>query len=1298
MLDKRFKSFRKKKPEAQKTISYFQIFRYATWIELLATIFGVILGFLSAVGVAFSLMLYGETRNSLVDRTSFQERTSNALPLMALMGGGRVLTNASNEENMRALKEDAVALASGMTGMAVLCLLVAVLSVKLVIWSALRQLQRIRMLFLNAVLRQDMAWYDTDTSFNLASRMSEDFQKLRSGMGEKLTVISNYVGSAVICLSQALPLGWQLALVCMCMVPVTFASSILLSRYQTLSSMKEMNMFSKAGKLAEEILKSIRTVKAFGGEQKSLERYQSLLLPAAACGEKRGVYNGIGTSFNWFLAYSVNYICIFYGTGLVLNDMNKPASERQYSVGNLFGILFSVYIGIQSITFCVPHMSSFTDAKAAATNIFKLIDQKPQIDCLSTGGLKPRNLKGDILLEKVKFSYPSRPNVKILKEFSLHIKPGENVAIVGSSGCGKSTILQLIQRLYDPESGEVKLDGRCVKKFNLGWLRSSIGIVGQEPVLFRGTIRENIMIGDPDATQEQVEAVAKIAFAHGFIVNLSNGYETLIGERGTSLSGGQKQRIAIARALLRDPAILLLDEATSALDPQSEKMVQVALDKASQGRTTVSVSHRLSTIVNADRIVCMDQGTIVEMGTHEELMNKQGIYWKLVTTGKETKEPDIIENVMEDKKPAELAAREDRKRHSSRKTVRNISMRRDSFDFAPGPRYSISSSMAAEEVEVEDVDEYEDEEPIPEVSSWDILKQNLPEWHLILIGCIAAFVLGACFPVMSIVMGYIVLIFSNHDAEVVSREANFYAGLLLLNALVSAGCTCLQSVIFTKTGLKMTTRLRVAYFKSLLNQEMGYYDRQSNTVGTLCNRLSNDVAEVKGATGLRIGLILQGFSSLFIGLVIGFIYSWKISLVGCAMLPMLVGSVWLEGVISKKSVLKERAIMETFSGLATEAVVSIRTVQSLAVENIFLKKLSASMDLATEELAVQNRWRGVVYGTSIYAPFLCFMSTSCYGMFLVADEGLQYNHVLIVTVSIMYGAYILGASLIHAPNFNSARACGARIIATINRVPKVKTADGLKDRRDWVATGDYSFNNVEMSYPTRPHLKVLQGLTLKVESGKTVALVGASGCGKSTVLQLLLRFYDPDSGTIELDNLDITKAVTLPRLRRQLGVVQQEPTLFDATLADNIAYGDNGRAVSMQEIIAAAKAANIHNFIASLPNGYDTNLGPGGAQLSGGQKQRVCIARALIRSPRLLLLDEATSALDASSEKAVSEALDAAAKGRTCITIAHRLSTIKDADLICVIHKGKIVEQGTHAELLSLGGHYWKMSQGQPAM
>ncbi|CAB3235159.1 unnamed protein product [Arctia plantaginis] len=905
-------------------------------------------------------------------------------------------------------------------------------------------------------------------------------------------------------------MGWELTLACLSIMPFSLGASILLTNYQTKSSMLEMKSYSQAGKQAEEVLKSIRTIVAFNGESKEVAKYSRLLQPAEKQGRKRGLYSGLGNGFNWILTYSLNTIGLMYGTRLIVQSFDKDADDNRYVVGVVFSILFNTYMATQSITFCVPHAEVFASARGAAASIFYLLDRQPKIDSLQTGGLCPRRVTGDICLEDIHFNYPSRTEVKILKGFSLRIKAGECVALV---------------------------DGKDIKSLNLGWLRSCLGVVGQEPVLFRGTIFDNIAIGVPDATLTAVQRVAEMAYAHDFITKLPNGYDTVIGERGASLSGGQKQRIAIARSLLREPAVLLLDEATSALDPNSERQVQIALDRASVGRTTISVSHRLSTIINADRIICMDQGAIVEEGTHKELMKKQGFYYKLVTTGKENKDVEEIEILSEGGDGEQnindqiTVSRTDLKRKSTKSTrqIHGQSVTRGSQDWMT-PRGSFASVMSAGlqnfayNSKHEETDEDEQLKPL---SNLEILKLNSPEWVLIVIGSIAAFVQGVCFPAFALIFGFSSGIFVLTDRDQIIYYADLYSGMFILVAAVAGISMCLQSFTFTTAGLKMTTRLRVKYFTALLAQEIGYFDRESNTVGAMCARLSGDAAEVQGATGLRIGLILQGISSVFVGFIMAMCYNWKLTLVGTVFLPLMVGSIWLEGIVSQQSQSDERAAMESATAIATEAVVSIRTVQSLGVESTFLGKFEEGLVEACSAIIKKARWRGLVLGSGVYVPFMAFGSATVYGTVLVSRGEMEYRIVLLVNMALMYGAYMLGQSLSYAPGVNSAKAAASRIVSVITRVPKVRTEDGIKDKLDWVASGSFSVNNVEFCYPTRPNQKILKGINLKVEVGMTVALVGSSGCGKSTVLQLMQRFYDPDTGNIELDGRDIKNIVNI---------------------------------------------------------------------------------------------------------------------------------------------------------------------------
>lgn len=481
----------------------------------------------------------------------------------------------------------------------------------------------------------------------------------------------------------------------------------------------------------------------------------------------------------------------------------------------------------------------------------------------------------------------------------------------------------------------------------------------------------------------------------------------------------------------------------------------------------------------------------------------------------------------------------------------------------------------------------------------------------------------------------------------------------------------------------------------MMKQEMGWYDEAKNSIGALCVRLSGDCANVQGATGTRIGSILQAFSTIAIGVAISLFFSWKLTLVSMIAVPIVLSAVYFESRYMETSGIEEKNAMESATRIAIEAISNIRTVASLCQEPHVLKRYVEESEKVDVAYRKKVRLRGVVFSLGQAAPLFGYGIALYYGGTLVANEGLEYKTVIKVSEALIFGSWMLGQALAYAPNVNSAIISAGRLMKVLDRQPKIHNPSPPLPYSDHLkADGNIRYSGVEFRYPTRPNMPVLQGLDLEILKGHTVALVGPSGCGKSTCIQLLLRYYDADAGRVELDRTATTE-FPIHRLRSNLGIVSQEPVLFDRTIAENIAYGDNSRTVSMNEIIECATLANIHTFVTNLPIGYDTPLGAKGAQLSGGQKQRIAIARALVRNPKILLLDEATSALDQQSEKIVQEALDMARTGRTCITIAHRLTTIHNADVICVIENGVIAEMGTHQELLALGKLYAKLYKMQ---
>ncbi|CAG9799211.1 unnamed protein product [Chironomus riparius] len=1216
------------------------------------------------------MILYGEFTTILVDR-KIARGTSTKTNILSIFGGGKILTNASEIEIYDATMKDSAAFGIGCAVGSLMQLIFAAISINILNYVAQNQILKIRKLFLKSVLRQDMTWYDLNTSHNFAVRMTEDLDKLKEGIGEKLSIFIYLLMSFVISVIFSFIYGWKLTLVILSCAPIIIISTAIVARMQSTLTERELKAYSKAGTVAEEVLSSIRTVVAFGGENKELKRFEEKLKPAEMNGKKKGIYSGFGGGIMWLIIYCCYALAFWYGISLILEDRDKI--DKDYTPAILIIVLFGVLCGAQNLGFTAPYIEAFSTAKGSASSIFEVIDRNPEIDSMDDDGIKPKTIAGNIKFENITFKYPARKDVQVLNDLNLDIEAGKTVALVGSSGCGKSTCLQLIQHLYNPQKGMIYIDGMKMTEINTRTLRSFIGVVGQEPVLFATTIAENIRYGNPSVSNEEIEKAARIANCHKFISKLPFGYMTQIGERGGQLSGGQRQRIAIARALVRNPKILLLDEATSALDPTSEKKVQDALEKASKGRTTVVVTHRLSTIQNADKIVFINKGKVVEQGSHQELLKMKGSYYELVNANNS----NIING--ETSKISNL------KKHS-RAAKRSESTNSKKFDDSE-TEDELETETPLEETDSSDVDRHK-------ISFSYLMKLNLKEWPFILTGVVSSFVVGASFPIFAILFGEMYGILSDDDPEDIQKQANFYSILFLVLGVATGIGTFMQTFMFNYAGVRLTSRLRILTFKSMMCQEIGWFDLPKNGVGALCARLANDCSGVQGATGSRIGSIVQAGSVIIIGIGVSFYYNYKMTLVALVTIPVVLLGIVMEARFVQKNNEKEKSAIEEATNMAVEAISNIRTIASLGQEPHILNRYYKEVDNLHDFCQQKARFRGFVFGLGQTVPLMGYGLSLWYGGTLVAKNEMSYQNVIKVGEALIFGSWMIGQALSYMPNVNEAIISASRIKTLLERVPKVKNLSTLPKKSSTKSQNFISFKKVDFRYPTRPNISVLESLNLDIKKGQTVALVGSSGCGKSTCIQLLLRYYDADNGKVEVEDLDTTN-YPLSKIRAKLGLVSQEPVLFDRTIAENIAYGDNERAIIMTDIIEAAKSANIHDFISKLPKGYETSLGTKGTQLSGGQKQRIAIARALVRNPEILLLDEATSALDTQSEKIVQAALEKASAGRTCITIAHRLTTIQNSDIIYVLEDGEVAEKGTHNELMKINQKYAKLYKMQ---
>ena len=1124
--------------------------------------------------------------------------------------------------------------------------------------------------YFTVILSQEQGWFDAHNAFEFATKVQAQLEQVEQGMGDKLGQVLMMISQCISGFIIAFITSWKITLVMLCMAPFIIGVIIFMVTAMRTGIIMGRKTYEKGGGIAEEMLYNIKTVASFSNFEFEQKRFNEKIEVCYQLDLATVFKLGLAIGLLIFFLNATQTISLSYGRTLIRKDINANKGQ-DFTGADVIGVTFSTLMAIMGFGLIAPNIKIIQESCTASSDYFTLVEREPAMD-FSQSVEKPDrdSIQGRIEFRNVVFKYPSDPNERIiLKGINLLFEPGKKVALVGESGCGKSTTVNLIERLYETTAGEIFIDGIEIKRFDVKYLRSLIGYVQQEPVLFNKSIRENLIFGRDEQLKElgdvdeMIQTSCDEAYASDFIKNLPDELNYVVGIKGSKLSGGQKQRVAIARAIMAKPKILILDEATSALDNKSEKEVQRALDNiSSKNVTTVIIAHRLSTIKNADLIYAIKEGTVIEQGTHKELLEKHGYYAGLVKS-------QLAQDEIETKEEQELSKKKS-------------SLKRRNTD---------------EEVQFEKKDDeiFIDQDKV-KVQPCKIFRELREEKVTIFLAILGAAIIGIVTPINGMIMAKAMNALNSRYETIRYDDGLKYSMIMLALAFIQGVGNFLMIWKFFSIGCTLCCNYRKKILRKYLQMHISFFDITQNSPGALLTRLSIDTMQLNALVMSILGTTVQCGVILVLGFILGCIYEWRLTLVQYCFMPFIViAAVLRRSMNNGSNKFGLKANVEA-GGVLSECVTNTKTIYSFNFQKKAVEMYMDILEYCRRQFIRDAVIAGFFIGLGQFCMFAANASVFALSKKLILDGdidsedmGLALNIVITSCAGVSQALSNVGDIKKASVAFKSLYS----ILDTQSLIPPFKRDNEGKISAANIK-GKIELRHVYFAYPTRPEQVILKDVSLTIYPGQQVALVGYSGSGKSTIIQLLTRFYDVEEGKGEIliDDVNI-KDYNLYELRKKIGLVSQEPVLFKRNVLENVRYGKLD--ATDEECINAAREANIMKFfegdkmLKEIGGKKESNkVGTKEDPVSGGEKQRLAIARAFLKNPVILLLDEATSALDKDSEILVQQSLDKLSANRTSIAIAHRLSTIEGCDQIYVLENGRLVEQGTHQELMALNNKY----------